>query len=44
MTNASLAASPLCPRAWWWRRRGTSLSPADLSRGRGCLGEDSVSF
>lgn len=35
MTNASLAASPLCPRAWWWRRRGTSLSPADLSRRRG---------
>lgn len=43
MTNSSLAASPLCHSAWWWQR-GTSQSLVDLGRGRGCLGEDLVSF
>lgn len=43
MTNSSLAASPLYHSAWWWQR-GTSQSPVALSRGRGCLGEDLVSF
>lgn len=44
MTNAKPGCQPCESPAWWRRRRGTSLSPVELSRRRGYLGQDLVSF